>query len=146
MMLSPLVVPPLSVPAGVTVRHYQKGDEAAWEAIVGDAFGKPYAFASLMEQDPRYTDESLLFACAQGIPISTAAAWSMKTKNGAVGYLTMVGVLNSHQGMGFGRLITLAALHYMKAQGYKAAVLNTEPHRLAAISLYHSMGFRGIEG
>ena len=56
----------------------------------------------------------------------------------------MIGAHRDARGLGAGRLVCLAALHSLRDRGYKTAVLSTDDDRIAALSLYYSLGFRPI--
>jgi ribosomal protein S18 acetylase RimI-like enzyme len=57
------------------------------------------------------------------------------------GSLHMVCALSEHRGQGLGRLVSLAALHYLRDHGFPCAILHTDDWRLAAIRSYLGLGF-----
>lgn len=140
-------LPPLERPAGVAIRPYTDGDRAAWNAIITESFGRPHDFTAAMAPDPAYRPERVLFAVVDGRAVATASAWNRPGPGGKpVGYLHMVGALPAFQGRGLGRLVSLAALHAMAAEGCAEAALQTDDFRLAAIQTYLRLGFAPDRG
>jgi mycothiol synthase len=56
----------------------------------------------------------------------------------------MVGVVPEFRSRGFGRLVTLAVLHWLHEQGYRRVILHTDDWRLPAIRSYLRLGFRPV--
>ena len=79
--------------------------------------------------------------CHGGIPIATATAWLYDKSPDSTGYVHMVGAMPEWKGRGLGYQVSLAALHEMKREGKKDAVLHTDDFRLAAVKIYLSLGF-----
>jgi mycothiol synthase len=136
-----LSLPQVSLPAGFSARCFRKGDEAAWEAIIGDSFGSTFHFQETMKNDPGFRPERIWFACEGDTPIATASAWVRPEYGESFGYLHMVGILSSHAGKGIGQQATLLALHQMAAEGRTASVLHTDDFRLPAIRIYSKLGY-----
>ena len=135
-------VPPLSLPAGVTLRTHRSGDEKNWEEIIESAFEHHFDFDFLMNAGD-YAPEKVLYLWKGGKAIATATAVENSRYPGE-GWFRMVGVRKDSRGQGAGKQIALAALHSLKERGYKTAVLSTDDYRLPAIGLYLSVGFEPI--
>jgi len=58
------------------------------------------------------------------------------------GRIHMLGVDPNYQGRGIGRFMLLKGLNYLKAQGVRTVELTADSQNKAALSLYHSLGFR----
>ena len=66
-------VPPLSLPAGVTLRTHRSGDEKNWEEIIESAFEHHFDFDFLMNAGD-YAPEKVLYLWKGGKAIATATA------------------------------------------------------------------------
>ena len=65
------------LPEGYRCRPFMPGDEAAWERIIGEAFGwgvSPGKFNAEMRADPEFRPERVLFVCRGDEPVGTASA------------------------------------------------------------------------
>jgi GNAT superfamily N-acetyltransferase len=141
-------LPPLAPPPGGGVRSYQAGDEAAWVAIVNDAFGFDHPAEWFWQRlgDGQFRPERVWFATLDGQPVATAAAWLEPDRwDQATGVLHMVAALAAHRGRGLGRLACLAALHQLAAEGRARVRLRTDDHRLPAIRVYRGLGFEPFD-
>ena len=132
----------ISVPAQFSVRSYQNGDDIKWEKIIQASFNSKMSFKKDIEANEFFRTERVYFVCDKGEPIATAIAWYDKNWDSSVGYLHMVGMLQEYGGKGLGRQASLAALHQMKRDGRKSAVLTTDDFRIPAIKTYLKMGFK----
>lgn len=141
-------LPPLACPAGVTVRSMLPGDEAAWDRILGAAFGweKPQGrFDALMRPDKPFLPERVFFALVDGVPMASASAWHRAGDPGeTVGYLHYVGTQPGQVNRGLGTIVSLAALHKLRQEGRPWAMLNTDDFRIPAIFIYLRLGFRPL--
>ncbi|AZN43263.1 GNAT family N-acetyltransferase [Paenibacillus albus] len=134
-------LPALELPAGFHLRHFEPGDEGHWEAIVEKSFGWSRDFVRKIASHPYYKPERVLFICDQEKPVATACAWQEPQWGDDCGYLHMVGVDPSYGGRGLGLCISLAALHRMREEGKRHAVLETDDFRLSAIHIYLKLGY-----
>lgn len=136
-------LPPLEITPGYTLRTFQPGDEAAWEAVIKEAFNYEYSFQKTMAEDKAFRHERIFFIFYGDIPVATASAWHNPEKFGEdTGFLHYVGVLPFHSGKGLGRQITLATMYKMAEEGRKSAVLETDDFRIPAIIVYLKLGYK----
>lgn len=134
-------LPALELPAGFHMRHYEPGDELHWEALVEKSFGWSRNFGRRIASHPYFKPERVLFICDQEKPVATACAWEEPQWEEDCGYLHMVGVDPDYGGRGLGYSISLAALHRMREEGKRHAVLETDDFRLGAIHIYLKLGY-----
>jgi mycothiol synthase len=140
-------LPPVQLPPGYSLRHWRPGDSAAWDAIYGAAFGNANPagfFQRSLRVDGPFRPERVFFVCKGGIPVATASAWRSFKYGAAAGYLHYVAVLPSEGGKGLGLAASLAALHKMAEEGRAWAALQTDDHRLAAITQYLKLDFEPL--
>ena len=135
-------LPELKLPEGFSVHTHRDGDEKRWEEIIESSFGYHFDFDFLINAGD-YAPEKVLYLTYNGKDIATTTAVE-KAEYPNEGWFRMVGVHKDAQGMGAGKLISLAALDSLKARGYKSAVLSTDDHRIPAIRLYLSVGFQPL--
>ena len=135
-------LPELSLPEDMEIRTHREGDEKDWEALIEDAFDHPYSFSFLTSR-PEYDPKTVFYLLKNGRKIATTTAVENPLYPGE-GWLRMVGVCKASRGVGAGKKITLAALCDLYKRGYKTALLSTDDRRLAAISLYLSLGFEPV--
>ncbi len=133
---------PLKIPEGCEHKTHEEGKEAAWEAIIENAFSHRFPF-SFVKNQPMYTPESVHYLEKDGRPIATATGTENPLYPGE-GWLRMIGVSEDARGLGAGRAVVLSALHALKDSGYKTARLSTDDFRIPAISLYLSLGFEPV--
>ena len=142
-------LPALAVPDGYALRTYREGDEAAWGAIMEspEGIGREWTVekvrASMMEK-PQFEAAGLFFvtcAAENERAVASACAWRSPSAPPDMGHVHMVCALPEHRGKGLGRLVTLATLRYMRDRGDRAAQLQTDDFRLAAVRTYLALGF-----
>lgn len=138
-------LPQIQTPQGVVMRSMKPEDEAAWDRVVGAAFGwaEPLGkFNEIMRSDPAFRPERVLMAFIGGVAVATAAAWHRPVEYGErTGYLHFVAVSPGKTCRGLGTMVSLAALHTMKAERRDSAVLLTDDFRLPAVFIYLRLGF-----
>lgn len=134
--------PALTLPDGFSVHSHQTGQETVWEDIIESSFGTHFDFDFLIQAGD-YSPEKVLYLSKDGRDIATTTAVENSRYPGE-GWFRMVGVRADAQGMGAGKLISLAALNALKDRGYQSAVLSTDDHRIPAIRLYLSVGFEPV--
>ena len=135
-------LPPLVLPDGLELFCHKenRGMEKIWEDIIADAFEQRFTF-DFLKNAGDYKPERVLYISKNGIPIATASAVEHQSYPGE-GWFRMVGVKTEARGLGIGKMIALAALHSLRDRGYHSALLSTDDHRISAISLYLSLGFK----
>lgn len=135
-------LPPLILPENCKIFHHVEncGMETVWEDIIKSAFDHPFSFDFLVKAGD-YQPEYVLYLSRNNIPIATATAVENPSYPGE-GWYRMVGVKAGARGIGAGKLVALAALYALRDRGYTSALLSTDDHRIPAISLYLSLGFR----
>jgi mycothiol synthase len=135
-------------PPGVTLRTFRVGaDEAAWLDVNRKAFAShPEQGAwtaedlSLREREPWFDPDGFFLAERDG----KLAGFHWTKIHGTppqVGEVYVVGVDPAGQGGGLGRALTLAGLHYLRAQGLPEVMLYVDEDNTPAIRLYESLGF-----
>ena len=142
-------LPPVTVPAGYTLRTYRPGDERAWGQIMESpgGIGQDWTEAKVLErliQQPPFEPAGLFFVTSDtegGRPVASACAWRGGLDRDYVPILHMVAAMEAHRGRGLGRLVCLAVLHYCRERGDPFIELGTDDFRLAAIKSYLGMGF-----
>ena len=137
-------LPPLSLPRGYAVRHYRRGDEAAWSRVFADAFGReagPWEFERIMRQDAGFCPERIWFVVYDDFPVATASAYYRPEVRRDYGMIHYVATLKAHRGRGLGLQATLAALHRMAVEQRKGAWLSTDDERIPAIVTYLKLSF-----
>jgi mycothiol synthase len=134
---------PNSLPEGYSLRHYNSKEDAdAWNNIIEESFQWQADFDNAIKADSAFRPEQVWFVCHDQLPVATATAWHRPEWGETVGYLHMVGLLPKYAGKGLGLQASLAALHQMKKEGKKSAVLETDDFRLPAIKTYLRLGFQ----
>jgi mycothiol synthase len=140
-------LPPVEIPEGYGLRTYRPGDEAVWGEIMDACLPlpigawRPEVVRGKLTGLPQFDPEGLYFVTANGEPVGTATAWLRRPDETEIGYVHMVGVLPAHRGRRLGYWVTLATLHRFRERGLRAAMLDTDDFRLAAIRAYLDLGF-----
>jgi len=137
-------LPPLELPEGYSLKSFQPVDVTEWESIIRISFAREIAFGDKIGFEAPFHPDKILFIRHQGLAVATAVAWEKEGCGADCGYLHMVGALPGHSGKGIGYTIALAALHRMREEGKKKAMLETDDFRLAAIRVYSKLGFRPL--
>ena len=101
---------------------------------------RPYTFKCSMLDKPDIKPDQIFYAIApDGMPVATSTARiDPATKHGTV---HMVYADESYRGLGLGRAVCEAVVECFEKNGVLEADLCTDDDRLAAISLYLSLGF-----
>lgn len=138
-------LPPIVLPAGYRLRHFEPGDEAGWVRLSDAAFGDgPHPASWFYERfsDLPFEARRIWFIVDDGGPVATAAAWHRARWGADTGYLHWVAADAAHRGRGLGALVSLAAMHEMKREGRRTALLQTDDHRIPAVRAYLTLGYR----
>ena len=137
-------LPEISLAPGCTLRYYQPGDGAAWEDIIADSFESEAwhgRFEEFLHKDNAFRPERVWFACRDGEPVATAAAWYRPEIGADTGYLHMVGVLATARGLGLGGQVSLACMHQLVREQRTDVILQTDDFRIPAVKTYLKLGF-----
>jgi mycothiol synthase len=151
-LFSPL--PHVETPAGVTLRSFRPGtDDDAWLALNARAFaGHPEQGTwtardlELRTAESWFDPDGFLLAEEDGRLIGFH--WTKVHGEAAgghghepIGEVYVVGVDPAAQGRGLGRLLTVAGLVRLRAQGLPQAMLYVESDNLPARATYRALGF-----
>jgi len=135
-------LPQNNLPDGYVLTHYNCSDDAeAWNKIISESFNIQADFEKQIRSNENFRPERVSFVCHGNTPVATATAWYNAQWDESVGYLHMVGLLPQYAGKSLGLQASLAALHQMKREGRKSAVLHTDDFRIPAIKTYTRLGF-----
>jgi mycothiol synthase len=161
-------LPEMRVPDSVRLRTFVPGqDEAAWLEVNRRAFADhPEQGAwtiediRLREREPWFDPAGFILADSvggaadnvlsseydlPGAPVDARGAllgfhWTKIHPDGN-GEVYIVGVDPGAQGMGLGRVLTLAGLHHLRDRGVPEILLYVDESNTAAVRLYESLGF-----
>lgn len=138
MTLYPLRLPPLTPGPGITLRHFEYGDEGIWESLVSGAFDEYRPI------EGGFAPEHTWFACIHERPVATASVWYRPELGQHCGYIYRVCARAEFSGRRLGYWVTLAALYQLKREDCPMAILHTDDFRLPAIWTYLNLGFRVV--
>lgn len=94
----------------------------------------------------QYDPEGVFFAMHGDTPASTAFAWIDEPSEQVLGRVHYVGTVAAHRKQGLARAMVLTVLHHLRGRGLVRAMLETQPYRLPAISVYLNLGFEPTPG
>jgi mycothiol synthase len=138
----------VAVPQGYRLRTFQKGDEEPWAEIMNSVFGREYKLwkpkIKELAGSKEFDAKSIFFVEYEGHPVGTACALRSLHEGKEAGFVHMVGVFAEHRRKGLGRLLVLCVLRYFQEKGYTDVYLDTQDHRVPAVALYRSLGFKPI--
>lgn len=129
------------IPEGYCVRTFKPGDEAAWERIMFDTYGRKFDFASELKADYAYRPERVIFICHENIPVASVCAWYRPEFGRDAGVIYMPGVSSSRRGKSLELYLALAAVRSIRNEGKKRAIIQVDDFRLEEIELYLEAGF-----
>ncbi|UMG91110.1 mycothiol synthase [Nocardioides sp. TF02-7] len=139
-------LPPLEVPAGVTVRDFGHADAEALLAVNAAAFADHPEQGAMSQADleermaePWFDPAGLLLAVDDDGGL-LGFHWT-KRHDAANGEVYVVGIAPEAQGRGLGRVLTLAGLHHLASRGVAEVHLYVESDNEPAVRLYTGLGF-----
>jgi len=135
---------PPAPPAGVTLRSFRAGDEAAWLDVIRAGYGGEWApdtFERCIRSDESFRPERLQLAERNGRLIGVAGAFHKVIHGDHAGYLHMMAVRPEERRSGIGTALLRACLASFREQGRREVVLDTDASRLPAVRLYLRHGF-----
>ncbi|NHU84721.1 mycothiol synthase [Kocuria sp. JC486] len=146
---------PVDLPAGLGLRPFNVGqDESAWLEVNAAAFADhpEQGRMTLTDLEQRegegwFDPRGFLIAHPLDDPQRIAGFHWTKihpatAKEPARGEVHVVGIAPDRQGLGLGRSLTIAGLHYLAEQGLDEVLLYVDGDNEPAMNLYRSIGFR----
>lgn len=127
-------------PEGVNIRPFRRRELE--EVMEADAL----AFDDFWSLDPR-TLARVSESCARNVFLvarcrDRLCGYIIGGANGQLGYLQRLGVHPDYRGRGVGESLAGRFLRALQAMGATLVSVNTQEDNLAALSLYHKLGFR----
>lgn len=149
------VVPPAQLPPGISVRHYQPGeDEAAVVQAINGSFAEHYDYEpTTVEQvrgwnnRPNFKPDGFLLAFdGDNVAcVCLSSVGSSPVEGDIVGDIHSLGTLPAYRGRGLGRALLLMGVNYLR-QFVPIVELGVEGKNAKALALYESVGFRQQRG
>lgn len=154
-------LPEPTVPPGIRIRPFRVGqDEAAWTEVNNRAFashpdqgGWDVAEVRVREREPWFDPDGFLLAerVTDGAIVGfhwtkvhaadAAEGGGGGTAGEPIGEVYVVGVDPAAQGMGLGRVLTLAGLRYLRSTGLSQVMLYVDESNAPAVAVYTRLGF-----
>ena len=138
-------LPEPTSPDGVLVRGFRPGDEDELIRVNAAAFAAHPEQAGMDAEnlaermaEPWFDPAGLLVADRDGRMLGFH--WT-KRHSEDLGEVYVVGIAPEAQGMGLGKVLTLAGLHHLADAGVSEVLLYVESDNAPAISLYSGLGF-----
>jgi mycothiol synthase len=140
-------LPETTVPPGVRLRTFEPGrDEDDWVRTNARAFAHhpeqgrwTRADLERREREPWFSPEGFFLAERDGELLGFH--WTKVHADGPIGEVYVVGVDPDAQGLGLGRVLTVAGLRHLQGLGLPAVMLYVDESNTAATALYGKLGF-----
>jgi mycothiol synthase len=139
-------LPGLTVPSGVAIRGYADADADALIAVNAAAFAAHPEQAGMDAEnlaermaEPWFDPAGLLVA--EDADGSLLGFHWTKRHDDRLGEVYVIGISPAAQGRGMGRLLTLAGLHHLVANGVDEVLLYVESDNAPAVHIYSALGF-----
>ncbi len=142
-------LPPVVTPDHTDVRTFEPGrDEDAFLALNAAAFANHPEQGDMTRADldrriaEPWFDPSGFFLAEAATGELLGFHWTkVHEEDPPYGEVYVVGVSPTAQGMGLGRVLTLAGLHHLRALGLPEVILYVESDNAPAIAVYERLGF-----
>jgi mycothiol synthase len=143
-------LPQVDVPDGVRLRSFRPGeDDQAWLRVNARAFADHPEQGSTTAEDlamrmtePWFDPAGFIVAEREGDLVGFH--WTKVHSGGEhdpIGEVYVVGVDPSAQGLGLGKVLTLAGLWHLRDRGLEQVMLYVDSDNAAAIAVYERLGF-----
>lgn len=133
------------VRAPYRIVRYRPGDEARWIDLLGSGEFDAWDAARLKSEIlSSLIPESAVFAEREGRLVACAALCQLQ-RFSPLATLMYVVTRAEDRGRGLGTIVTREAVETARSAGYPGVALLTDPHRLAAIRTYLSLGFEPVD-
>jgi mycothiol synthase len=138
-------LPVVRIHAGFRIRTFLPTDAQAWLNLNKIAFADHPEQGQWALEDLRnrmaepWFDPAGFFLATKGDKL-VGFHWTKVHPEG-IGEVYVVGVDPSIQGVGLGRTLTLAGLHYLRDRGLPSVLLYVDEENPSAVRLYESLGF-----
>lgn len=141
-------LPPVELPDGVRIRGFVPGDTDALLALNAASFASHPEQGAMDAEgfaercaEPWFDPAGLLIAVDTSSGEMIGFHWT-KVHDRDHGEVYVVGVSPASQGLGLGRLLTLAGLHHLHDRGVREVLLYVESDNAPAIRIYRDkLGF-----
>lgn len=139
-------IPQFLLPAKVSIRPFQAGDDKTWFNIQS-ATDRYSTFTSESFQKTLGTDISLLkervrfLTDSENNAIGTSSAWFYDLNGQHYGLVHWVAIVPEWQGCGLAKPLMSTICNLLKELGHDKGLLHTQSMRYPAIKLYSRLGF-----
>jgi mycothiol synthase len=138
-------LPPAQSPQGFDLRRAEPADEEPLGELLRAVFGGDWTAESVRRALTRNANvDSVWVVCRDRVVAATASARLDAQAFPGAGYVHWVGVGLEWRRQGVGMAVCARVLQRFGEIGCEAAVLETDDHRLDAVSLYLRMGFEPV--
>jgi GNAT superfamily N-acetyltransferase len=142
-------IPQYDLPAGLSYRMFQKGDDAIWAGIetsAGEFASDDLAVQHFRKEfgklQPALYNRCLFVDTEEGVSIGTATAWfGNLLPERTAGRLHWVAIRKNYQGRGIGKPLVSRAMQLLSAF-HDRAYLTTQTTSYRAVKIYLDFGFR----
>ncbi|MGJ3241212.1 MAG: GNAT family N-acetyltransferase [Anaerolineae bacterium] len=136
--------PPITVPQGYHIRHYQAGDERTFYALMHAVGWTQWNDTLLVKWMDRILPGSwfmVIHTETEQLVASALCAHSHTDYHPMGGEIGWIATHPDHRGQGLGTLVTGSVTRRLIDMGYQHIHLYTEDFRLPAIKIYLSLGY-----